>query len=541
MGSAPLLPLSAVLSVQWIRFDQIVQIGLGSTGAQGTCPCCGSRSSRVHGYHVRTVADSPAHGRTVELKVRLRRFVCQSPDCPRRTFAEQMPDLMPRRSRKTGRLIGSLEAIALALGAEAGARLAGKLGIPVSPDTLLRVIRKIPATAAPTPRVLGVDDWSFKRGRRFGTILCDLESHQVVGLLPDRSASTLSQWLQTHPGVELISRDRGGEYARGAALGAPQAPQIADRFHLVRNLMEAFERALDRQQALLCEAAQACTAAPAPAPVHDARQDAAPAALTRRQERHLQSRQRRKALYDQVKQLQAQGASLRQIARQLRLNPHTVQRYAHSGQFPERASYPGTPKTLAPYMADLKRRWDQGCRNAVKLHRQLQEGGFGGSVHMVRRQLAAWRGQEQPTRHAGSPWRPSARAVAWLLLKEQKRDAARKLGDKEQAFLAALHHKWPQLAGNLWMVGEFSRVLSQDDPAQLQAWVDLTREPTILPPLRQFAKNLRRDWDAVVEAVRQPWSNGQVEGQVNRLKMIKRQMYGRANFDLLEARVLQMN
>lgn len=317
MGLGPLLPVSSLLSIQWISFDQVVRIGLGSEAAEGTCPCCGERSSGVHSHHVRTVADSPAHGQRVELKIRLRRFFCDSPDCPQKTFAQQ-------------------------------------------------------------------------------------------------------------------------------------------------------------------------------------------------------------------------------IARQMQLNPHTVQRYAHASQFPEHASPPGGPKALAPFLAELKQRWEQGWRSAVKLHRQLQESGFGGSVHMVRRQLAAWRQQKQPTQPA-APRSPSARAVAWLLLKEQKTDATTKLTAKEQAFLAALHPKWPQLAENLWMVQEFSRVLSQDDPIQLQAWVDLTQEPAILRPIRQFAKNLRRDWDAVLQAVSQPWSNGQVEGQVNRLKMIKRQMYGRANFDLLRARVLQMN
>jgi hypothetical protein len=313
--------------------------------------------------------------------------------------------------------------------------------------------------------------------------------------------------------------------------------------------MEAFERALDRQHALLCEVARACaaqvtqTCAAATAPASgDAGEGstAQPPAPTRRQQRHQQSRERRKARYDQVKQLQAEGASLRQIARQMQINPHTVQRYAHASQFPEHASPLGPPKALAPFMAELKQRWEQGWRSAVKLHRQLQESGFSGSIHMVRRQLAAWR-EEQPTQPTALPWRPSARAVAWLLLKEQKSDATTKLTAKEQAFATALRQKWPLLAENLWMVQEFSRVLSQDDPTQLQAWVDLTQEPTILRQIRQFAKNLRRDWDAVLQAVSQPWSNGQVEGQVNRLKMIKRQMYGRANFDLLRARVLQMN
>jgi transposase len=548
MGSRPLLPPLPFLLIQWIRFGEVVQIGLSSQATEGKCPRCGGRASRVHSHHVRTVADSPAHGRTIELKIQLRRFFCVSPDCPQATFAEQMPELMHRRSRKTWRLVGSLQAVGLALGAEAGARLAEKLNIPVSPDTLLRLIRKMPEATVQTPRVLGVDDWSFKCGRRYGTILCDLESHEVVDLLPDRSAASLSQWLTEHPGVELISRDRGGEYAKGAALGAPKATQVADRFHLVHNLIEAFERGLDCQHALLAEVGKTSAAAIVPAQSIDPGDQPAapPPAPSRREQRHQQSRDRRKARYDQVKQLQAQGVSLRQIARQLRLNSHTVQRYAHAPQFPEHASYPAGPKTLDEFMADLKQRWEQGCHNAVRLHRELQERGFGGSIHMVRRQLAAWRQppQRQVTQRAPSPWRPSARAVGWLLLKEQKSGAATSQADltaRERVFLAALHQKWPQLAENVWMIHEFSRVLAQDDPAHLQAWVDLASEPSILRPIRQFAKNLRRDWDAVVQAVRQPWSNGQVEGQVNRLKMIKRQMYGRANFDLLRARVLLMN
>jgi transposase len=548
MGPGPLLPASSMLSMEWIRLGEIVQIGLRSQATQGRCPGCSCLSSHVHSCHVRTVADSPAHGRTIELLIHLRRFFCASPDCPRQTFSEQVPDLMSRRSRKTCRLVSSLHAIGLAAGGEAGARLAAALSMPVSPDTLLRLIRKIPAAAVATPRMLGVDDWAFKRGRRYGTILCDLESHRIVDLLPDRSAAGLANWLKEHPGVELISRDRGGEYARGARLGAADATQVADRFHLVHNLIDAFERALDRQHALLVELARASAAAINPRPQQAGDPCDCPPAppTTRRQQRHEQSLARRKARYDELKQLQAKGVSLRQIARQLRLNPHTVQRYAHAPQFPEHASPGRGPTPLDSFVPYLKQRWEEGCHSSVKLCRELQERGFAGSVYMVRRQLTAWHDSSpmQTSQKAGSSWHPSARAVAWLLLNEEERDAATPPTDpcaKEQVFLAALRQRWPELAENVWLVQEFRRVLAQDDPAQLQAWVDLSGEPNVLRPIRQFAKNLRRDWDAVVQAVCQPWSNGQVEGQVNRLKMIKRQMYGRADFDLLRARVLQMN
>jgi transposase len=556
MGPGPLLPASSPLVVQWVRFGEIVQVGLSSQATHGKCPRCGGPSARVHSHHVRTVADSPAHGRVIELVIHLRRFFCPSSDCPQQTFAQQMPDLMHRGSRKTCRLVCALQEIGLAVGGEAGARLASKLSVPVSPDTLLRLIRRIPAQTIVTPRVLGVDDWSFKRGRQFGTILCDLESHRPVDLLPDRSAAGLAHWLEAHPGVQWISRDRGGEYAKGAAQGAPEAIQVADRFHLVHNLTQAFERALDRRHALLDEAAKASASAAGPAGDRCDGPAPAQAATTRQQRKREESRVRRKALYDQVQRLQSEEVSIRQIARRLGLNSHTVMRYAHAQQFPEYASHPTGPTPLDKFVPYLKRRWEEGCRSGVELYRELREQGFAGSVHMVRRQLTAWRDSSPGRMACAAPrWRPSARAVTWLLLKEQNIETSRPAADPpvneqmsvsgqeslRQAFLAALHGKWPELAENVWMVQEFRRVLSQDDPAQLQAWVDLSGESTVLRPIRQFAMNLRRDWDAVVQAVRQPWSNGQVEGQVNRLKMIKRQMYGRAGFDLLRARVLQMN
>jgi transposase len=564
MGPGTLLPVPMALAVEWIRLTpEIVQIGLMSQAATCICPCCAQSSARVHGHYVRKVQDSPAHGRAIELLIGLRRFVCDFPDCPQQTFAEQMPELMQVRSRKTCRLVAALQEIGLAAGGEAGARLAEKLSMPASAATLLRLIRQIPMPAVTAPRVLGVDDWAFRRGRVYGTILCDLESHRVIDLLPERSAFALSAWLKEHPGAEIISRDRGGEYAKGAALGAPQAKQVADRFHLVHNLIDAFERGLDRQQALIDEAAKAAAQISVPAseqagdgtavgiapqtPVQDKPPESPAAATTKRQQRREQCRNRRKALYDQVQELHAKGVSLRQIARQVKLNPHTVQRYAYAQQFPEFASHPAGPTPLDGFVQYLKQRWEEGCRKASKLHDELKERGFTGSIHMVRRQLTAWRDplEKQAVRQANKQrWRPSVRSIAWLLLDDDTLNAPASAGElaaKKRAFRAILHQKWPELAENVWLVHEFRRVLLQDDPAELEAWVALTGEPTVMPGIRQFAKNLRQDWDAVVEAIRQPWSNGQVEGQVNRLKMIKRQMYGRANFDLLTVKVLQMN
>jgi transposase len=562
MGTQQVFESLPTLGVEWIAFTaESVQIGLISQAKSCICPSCSTSSSHVHGYYTRRLHDSPAHGRVVELLLNLRRFVCRRADCQQQTFDEQVPELMQTHARMSSRLAAELRETALLLGGEAGKRLACKLHMPVSADTLLRLIRRTPQQSSIiAPRVLGVDDWAFRRGRCYGTILCDLESHQVIDLLPDRSAEALASWLKAHPGAEVISRDRSGEYARGAALGAPQAKQVADRFHLVRNLIEAFERGLDRQRALFDEAAKASslnlnclpqhfevagenTAAAAAPPIDSPVSDGAKP-KTKRQRRYEQSRSRRMALYQQVKELMAIGLSLRAIGRRLHLSHHTVLRYAHAQQFPEPASHPLAPTPLDRFVPHLKQRWEQGVCEATQLFAELVQQGFCGSIHMVRRQLTALREAEKADKKSTRHWRPSIKHAAWLLLYGDAANSSTtpsELLRKQQAFVAALHQKRPELAPNVWMIQEFSRVLSQDDPAELEAWVALSDDPQVMREIKQFAKNLRNDWAAVVEAVRQPWSNGQVEGQVNRLKTIKRQMYGRAEFDLLRARVLQMN
>jgi transposase len=212
----------------------------------GTCPSCGQATAHVHSYYTRTPQDLPVSGRIVQLALRVRRFRCPNPQCSRQTFAERLPNV-PVSARQTSRLGSILESIAVVLSGQAGSRLAEQLAMPVSADTLLRRAKK-KAPMPPTPRVLGVDDFAFRRGHTYGTILIDLETHQPVDLLEDRSAETFAQWLRPHPGVEIISRDRSKEYQRGATDGAPEAQQVIDRWHVLKNLREGIERFLSHTQ-----------------------------------------------------------------------------------------------------------------------------------------------------------------------------------------------------------------------------------------------------------------------------------------------------
>jgi transposase len=233
----PLLPDLAGFSIEHVSIaDGVIVLQAHSQRTSEACPNCSHLSSRIHSRYQRTLADLPWSGRIVRLVVHVSRFFCKHPGCPRKTFAETIPGLTERYARRTTRLKEVLERLGLALGGEPASRLSAILAMTCSPDTLLRLLRRLPDDAIEPPRVVSFDDWSWRRGFRYGTIICDLERHRRLDLLPDRDSASVAAWLKRYPSIEIISRDRAGEYAEAARLGAPQAVQVADRFHLSQNL-----------------------------------------------------------------------------------------------------------------------------------------------------------------------------------------------------------------------------------------------------------------------------------------------------------------
>jgi transposase len=546
MELAPrLLPQSALRVIRICIVPPTVILEAMPTTDFAECPTCGQRSRRIHSRHHRVLQDVPLCGRVVRIELYLRRFFCDLGACPQHTFVEQIPQIAWPHGRKTLRLIQALENLVFTAGGEAGARLANHLAMPVSGDTLLRLIRQATVPTSASPSVLGVDDWALRRGRTYGTIVCDLESHHPVDLLPERSSAVLAQWLDQHPGTRIISRDRGGDYARGAAQGAPHAIQVADRWHLLHNLTEALQEAIDRHSALVEDVTKEVTANSLPA-TPDAAAPAvtpSPAPLSRAEQQRQERRQRRLTRYQRVRELRQAGMSLRQIGRTLQISRDAVERFARCEQFPERATPsrgPGNTLFIDPYLPFLRQRWQEGCDNVPQLFQELKAKGFSGSWYMVRRQVRRWR-RAAGMRHGRGPAplskppvvRPSARHLTWLALGHVREPTA-----EDQAILQALCRRWPELPETAELCRQFSSLLKERDASSLEAWVQLAEGPGIVPEVRRFAQGLRQDWAAVLEAARQPWSQGQVEGQINRLKLIKRQMYGRAGFDLLRQRVL---
>jgi transposase len=380
---------------------------------------------------------------------------------------------------------------------------------------------------------VGVDDWAWRKCQRYGTILVDLESHTPIDLLPDRSADSLATWLQVHPGAEVISRDRGGIYADGATYGAPEAVQVADRFHLLCNLTSAVERVLEQKHTALAKAIVPVMAEPSPPSA-----DAVPKAKSRPEQDREDRRQRRVDRYNEVIELHRKGMSQQAISLMLHIQRKTIRRFVRAGQFPERATPHRRPPGVNKFQEFLRRRWAEGCHNATKLWHEIQVQGYTGGRSTMAKFIATLRipgttyFRTTATPRQKKAKSPSPRQTAMLLARRPE-----KLKPDEQQLLAKLNECCPEIPLLYDLTQGFATVFREKQSVGLQTWLDQARG-TGLPEIGRFCDGLRRDERAVNAAVVLPWSNGQVEGQIHRLKLVKRQMYGRAKFNLLRRRVL---
>ena len=572
-----LFPAELQLRVDGVEMEKnTVNISVASTNGRSVCPHCQTISERIHSSYSRHPADLPLAGYTVCLGMAVHRFFCDNGDCEAKTFTERIPAFIQHYARRTDRLAIKQQSVAIEAGGAIGQRVLTLLDMPVNSDTLIRFIRNAPEPNVATPRVVGVDEWSQRKGQSYGTILVDLEAHRPVDLLPDKSAESFAKWLQEHPGVEIISRDRGVEYIKGATEGAPDAIQVADRWHLLKNLRDALKRLLESNRACLKAAAEKATDESQTDESHELKQEQASNTdqvsytdidshststedladkhtqnkqleTTQKLTRAEQEKQARHAIrqerYEAVCQLHQQGVSIRGIARRLRLSRHTVRKYIKAEACP---MYPEDVKRrskLAPYAGYIQQRWEAGCHNASQIWRELRDLGFDGSRGLVACWISKQRAKDPssfavppspdsaPTPNPEVvPW--SSSRASWLLVKQEE-----ELKEEDKQALERMKQADGKVAQAYDLGQRFTKMVRERQHESLLPWLeDVARSK--IDALTGFANGIKQDLAAVTNALSLPWSNGQTEGQVNRLKLIKRQMYGRANFDLLRRRVL---
>ena len=500
----------------------------------------------IHSRYQRTVADLPCVNFSLTLLLQVCKFFCPNPDCARRIFTERLAEVVAPWARKTARLVEHLQSIGLALGGAAGARLGIRLGYFGCGSTLLNHLRQLPLPQFEVPKVLGVDDFAFRKGRQYGTILVDLERHQPIALLGDRKAKTLADWLRDHPGVEVVSRDRSPTYKSAISEGAPEAIQVADRFHLVENLSEVLEKTLSDYSGELkaVEQAQhqALTTRSADTVVVSAKPTATQKAQQQTQTAHQQRIQRQQT----IKRLHEQQWSQAAIAKEVGVSIRTVQRYLSQPDLPEAPARRSTfgKGSLDPYKQQLLEWWNAGIRQPQALMSLLQQQGYTGSERTLQRYISRLRDAQglppvriqpvNPLPKVIDPQLPPLtpkRAAYLMVLRPENR------APEETALLEQLVHQHPDLATIVELADEFLQLLRQQQVNALDDWLSKAITSTF-KSFQTFAKGLLGDYAAVKASLATAVSNGPVEGLNNRLKMLKRQMYGRAGLDLLTKRFI---
>ena len=532
MSIDSLLPNPKLLELMsLVSGTNLITIKLGSIQAEGKCAACHVGSNKIHSRYVRRLMDLPWHGTAIELEPQVKKFFCTNTCRARKIFTERLPGVVPPYGRKTERAWEWLWLIAFCQGGEPGGRTSKRLRIATSADTLLRRIQQQKEAKFETPRVLGVDDFAFRKGKTYGTLLVDLEKQIPIEVPPDRQKETLSAWLQQHPGVEVISRDRACSYADAAREGAPDAIQVADRWHLLKNLTEMMNRFLFCHRATLSQAL--FPSATEVLPESALRNLHAYTMSARARKESARKREHRLVRYQEVIHLHQQGVPNTQISRQMGLNRQPVIKSIRSQPFPEQAIRPAVPKLLDPFEAYLRKRWEAGCRNAAQLYREIQDLGFTGKPRLLRHLTAHWSQENtSPSRKTPDLESVSPRQTAFLLTQDPDQ-----LEVEQRLYVQRLTQLSPEIAQQAHWARRFRQMILDRQPESFDSWLQEPQEKGT-EEIKNFARKLKEDKQAVAAAMSSPWSNGQVEGQVNRVKMIKRARYGRAHFDLLRKRIL---
>ncbi|MDV3002976.1 MAG: ISL3 family transposase ISAcma23 (plasmid) [Chroococcopsis gigantea SAG 12.99] len=537
---------------QWLieEIPKKITLKLCSKQTLVDCPRCYHPTQKIHSYYERTLSDLTWADYNLCLKLKVRKFFCRNQGCNVCIFTERLKNFALPWARRTIRLSNQLTAIALELGGSAGARLANYSNYQISRNTLLELIRRIPLPPITTPSILGVDDFAFRKRKTYGTILVDLEKGRPITLLPDREAETLSKWLKEHLGIQVVSRDRSKAYEKGINEGAPDAIQVADRFHLFQNLAETLDQ-IFCSHAKVLKFVQIDDAKLTLTPKNEETKEAVfispPPQEKLEKSKASARRDKRLAIYEQIQTLRDQGLSSRAIGESLGIGVTTVFRYLRHTTFPERQGRSDKGRSLLdPYKDYILARWNGGCHDTKRLFEEIQELGYSLSYDTVARYTRRLRYSQgiplrqrlvkekkslpivsEPSKRIFTP----GRARDLVLRRDETRDA------EGERLLNRLKAANPELKEAIELAQDFASIVRQRQPEKFDVWLDRARKSTV-SLFRRFAAGLDSDYKAVKAGITLETNNGPVEGHVNRLKMLKRQMYGRAGLDLLTRRFL---
>jgi transposase len=502
------------------------------------CPECHQPSTRIHGNYERTVADLPCAGRNVVLFLTVRKFVCTMPTCSRKIFTERLPGLVSSSARMTPRLIALVQSLGFVAGGQMGTRQADRTGIATTPSTLLRHLMQVPAPALRAVRVIGVDDFAWKKRFTYGTIVVDLERRKIIDVLADRESATVEAWFKAHPEIDVVSRDRGKEFAKAATLGAPQAQQVVDRFHIVKNLGEVLREILGHCRA---EIRQGETPVPELEKTGEGSAHPLPTATTWQQrtpdhvkKAHLAHQASRDDRYQQMTTLRAQGVTQREVATRMGMSERAVRMWLKRGAAPTNERQFRRRSVFDPYALYVLQRWHEGAREGKQLYEEIQAQGFAGTVRIVQRFVQTLRDNPEKITltPATSAERFSANTATWLFIRDPAHLTAEKQAELE---LICQHSETARLTYAL--AQQFLTMLRLRRGQEFEMWLEAV-EASQIAELRRFAHSLCQDKDAVVAGLTLSVSNGPVEAQVQKLKLVKRSMYGRAKLPLLRQRLL---
>ncbi len=529
MGSSPFFPLPSTLSIDAVEQNHdLLVVSLSAISSVVPCPRCGTPGSRIHSRYRRTVADVACGGQRVVLKLTVRKWVCGSPSCSQRIFAERFVELVQRYARMTDRLIQTLQSVGTTTNGADGARLSSKLAMPTTGKTIIRRVLELPLPKDPSIRVAGIDEWAWKKGARYGTILVDLQRRRVAALLPERSVETSTAWFVAHPQVDIVSRDRGKTFREAASAGAPQAKHVVDRFHLQKNFAEALEKFFRHHKHSLKAVARQLAGKAHPAP-----KSAAERQIEQEREQRHQQRVRR---HQQIWTLFRAGYHKEDIASMVGIGSRSVYRALEHEHPPARETRRRTGHVAGPYLSYLSDRWNQGCHTAAQLYEEVVAQGYPGSLRTIDRIVRQFRLQRtQPVSRQTITQRnvPSTKSAALMMVRPAQHRTKEQL-----AFIDQIVSRDPTIATAFTLTQEFGQLLRQRQGVQrLEQWKAAVRVSGITELVR-FVEGLADDEGAVANACTESYSNGMVEGFNTKVKLIKRNSYGQAGFPLLQRRVL---